>query len=116
MGGMPNWFAKTKEMAAFDRYFSTHDVDEQGLKDRYLQALGRVQVSKYFDQSDALDDVWAGPDRALRTHMALDGHFRGDWVHHQYPGHEAQFGPIGGRFWPQVPSTDVLDRLQAGII
>ena len=28
MGSMPNWFAKTKEMAAFDRYFSTGDVDE----------------------------------------------------------------------------------------
>ena len=40
MGSMPHWFAKTKEMAAFDRYFSTTDVDDKGLLDRYLAALG----------------------------------------------------------------------------
>ena len=117
MGSMPNWFAKTKEMAAFDRYFSLVDVDEQGLKDRYLQALGRLRGAKYFDQSDALDNEWAGlahRERALR--MSLDEHFRGDWVHHLYPRDEATYGSIGGRFWPQVPSTDVLDRLRAGTL
>ena len=35
MGSMPNWFAKTKEMAAFDRYFSLLDVDEKALLERY---------------------------------------------------------------------------------
>ena len=42
MGSMPHWFAKTKEMAAFDRYFSTFDTDEKGLLDRYLRALVRL--------------------------------------------------------------------------
>jgi hypothetical protein len=117
MGGMPNWFAKTKEMAAFDRYFSTLDVDEQALKTRYLTALGRVHAAKYFDRSDALDNEWqALPDRERRLQLSLDGHFRGDWVHHLYPDDEETYGAIGGRFWPQVPSTDVLDRLQAGVI
>ena len=117
MGSMPNWFAKTKEMAAFDRYFSLIDVDEQGLRERYLRALDRVRANKYFDQSDALDDVWAGrPTRDRDLKMSLDGHFRGDWVHHLYPNDPGRYGGIGGRFWPQVPSTDVLDRLQAGTI
>jgi len=42
MASMPNWFAKTKEMAAFDRYFSTRDVDEKELLNRYLKALERL--------------------------------------------------------------------------
>ncbi len=54
MGMMPHWFAKTKEMAAFDRYFSTVDVDEATLRDRYLRALDRLHVEKYFTQADAL--------------------------------------------------------------
>lgn len=117
MGSMPNWFAKTKEMAAFDRYFSLIDVDEQELRNRYLQALDRLRVDKYFPQSDALDTEWAGRpslDRDLK--MSLDGHFRGDWIHHLYPTDPDQHGAKGGRFWPQVPSVDVLDRLRAGTV
>jgi len=117
VGSMPNWFAKTKEMAAFDRYFSVRDVDENGLRDRYLRALDRVRANKYYDQSDALDNEWAGRptlDRDLK--MSLDGHFRGDWVHHLYPTDPDTYGKIGGSFWPQVPTFDVLDRLQAGIL
>jgi len=117
VGSMPNWFAKTKEMAAFDRYFSMVDVDEQELVSRYLQALHRLQHAKYFSQSDALDTQWANrPDRDNELRMSLDGHFRGDWVHHLYPSDPDTFGAVGGRFWPQVPSVDVLDRLRAGTI
>jgi hypothetical protein len=114
---MPNWFAKTKEMAAFDRYFSLVDVDESTLRDRYLRALGRLRRTKFFDQSDALDNEWAGRpnvDRDLR--LALDGHFRGDWIHTLYPTDPDTYGGTGGRFWPQVPSVDVLDRLRAGVV
>jgi len=117
VGSMPNWFAKTKEMAAFDRYFSMVDVDEQELRNRYLQALHRLRGAKYFDQSDALDTEWAGrPNVDTDLRMSLDGHFRGDWVHHLYPTDPDAYGATGGRFWPQVPSEDVLDRLRAGTI
>jgi hypothetical protein len=117
MGSMPNWFAKTKEMVAFDRYFSMVDVDEQELRDRYLRALDRLQGAKYFTRSDALDTEWAGrPNVGTELKMSLDGHFRGDWVHHLYPTDPGTYGAIGGRFWPQVPSDDVLDRLRAGTV
>lgn len=111
---MPNWFAKTKEMAAFDRYFSLVDVDESTLRERYLRALGRLRGTKFFDQSDALDNEWAGRPNAAK--LALDGHFRGDWIHHLYPDDPATYGGTGGRFWPQVPSVDILDRLRAGVV
>ena len=115
MGLMPNWFAKTKEMAAFDRYFSTKDVSESDLRDRYLRALDRLHAEKYFTQADVLDEVWAGhADPATEIQMSLDGHFRGDWVHHLYEQDPDTWGAVGGRFWPQVPTNDVLDRLRAG--
>jgi hypothetical protein len=114
---MPHWFAKTKEMAAFDRYFSTRDVDEAGLRDRYLRALGRLQGRNYFSQSDALDTEWGSlPTRGRMLRVSLDEHFRGDWIHHLYPSDPATYGGAGGRFWPQVPSHDVLDRLRAGVM
>lgn len=118
MGSMPNWFAKTREMAAFDRYFSTVDVDEQGLRDRYLRALGRVAGrGQFFARSEALETEWktlANPTRALR--MSLDEHFRSDWIHHLYdPDDPASDGSLGGRFWPQVSSVDVLEHLRAGV-
>ena len=114
---MPNWFAKTKEMAAFDRYFSLVDVEESTLRDRYLRALHRLRGAKYFDQSDALDTEWAGrPNRDRDLKLSLDGHFRGDWIHPLYPSDPATYGGTGGRFWPQVPSVDVLDRLRAGVV
>lgn len=117
MGSMPHWFAKTKEMAAFDRYFSTRDVDEAGLRDRYLRALGRLQGANYFAQSDALDTEWRSLPTARRMmRVSLDKHFRGDWIHHRYQDDPATYGGAGGRFWPQVPSTDVLDRLRAGVM
>lgn len=117
MGSMPNWFAKTKEMAAFDRYFSTRDVSEKELLDRYLQALARMQGDDFYSRADALQTQWQGlADRSLRMRMSLDEHFRGDWIHHQYPDDPATFGGQGGRFWPQVASQDVIDRLRAGVV
>ncbi len=117
MGSMPNWFAKTKEMAAFDRYFSTRDVDEKALLDRYLQALARMQGDDFYSRADALESEWKGlADRSLRMRMSLDEHFRGDWIHHQFPDDPRKFGDKGGRFWPQVASHDVIDRLRAGVM
>jgi hypothetical protein len=114
---MPNWFAKTKEMAAFDRYFSTRDVDEKELLDRYQRALARMQGDDFYSSADALQTEWRGlADRSLRMRMSLDEHFRGDWIHHQYPDDPATYGCQGGRFWPQVPSQDVIDRLRAGVV
>src|SRR5215475_6942897 len=113
MGSMPNWFAKTKEMAAFDRYFSTRDVDEKALLDRYLRALARMAGDDFYSSADALQTEWRGlADSSLRMRMSLDEHFRGDWIHHQYPDDPAKYGSLGGRFWPQVPSQDVIDRLR----
>jgi hypothetical protein len=118
MGSMPHWFAKTKEMAAFDRYFSTFDVDEKALLERYLRALVRLDnTGGFYERSDALDHEWrtlANP--ALTLRVALDEHFRGDWIHHLYPTDPATYGAIGGRFWPQVPTVTVLDSLRTGVM
>ena len=73
MGSMPHWFAKTKEMAAFDRYFSVTDVDEKGLLDRYVQALGRMSTAQYFGRSDALD----GRDDARAYQAVSERNHRG---------------------------------------
>ena len=117
MGSMPNWFAKTKEMAAFDRYFSTRDVDEKELLDRYLRALARMNTDTFYTSAEALQTEWAlRPNPARMMRMSLDEHFRGDWIHHQYPDDPAKYGERGGRFWPQVASHDVIDRLRAGVI
>lgn len=117
MGSMPNWFAKTKEMAAFDRYFSTRDVSDKELLDRYLRALARMQGDDFYSSADALQTQWAlRPNPARMMRMSLDEHFRGDWIHHQYPDDPVKYGDRGGRFWPQVASRDVIDRLRAGVV
>jgi hypothetical protein len=119
VGSMPNWFAKTKEMAAFDRYFSLIDVDEKRLLGRYLAALKRLNGSRtrYYAASDALNTQWAAhPNVQQEISGSLDAHFRGDWIHHLYPTDPAQYGDVGGRFWPQVPSTRVLEMLRVGTI
>ena len=115
MGSMPNWFAKTKEMAAFDRYFSLLDVDEKGLLERYWQALERVHGSPdYYSGSDALQHEWrAKPNLQREMAGSLDAHFRGDWIHLKF-GRSPKFNKIGGRFWPQVPSTRVVELLRLG--
>ena len=67
MGSMPNWFAKTKEMAAFDRYFSTRDVDEKELLDRYLQALARMNTRHFYTGAERVADrVGAASEPAAR--------------------------------------------------
>ena len=116
MASMPNWFAKTKEMAAFDRYFSTRDVSDKELLDRYLRALGRLQLPDFFSSAEALQHEWAGRRNApLQMKMSLDEHFRGDWIHHQYPDDPFTYGEVGGRFWPQVASHHVIHQLRAGV-
>ena len=117
MGSMPNWFAKTKEMAAFDRYFSTRDVDEKTLLGRYQQALARMPRTDFYKRADSLDAQWAGlANQNIQTKLSLDRHFRGDWIHHNYPDRSDEFGDQGGRFWPQVASSKVIDELRFGVI
>jgi hypothetical protein len=117
MGSMPNWFAKTKEMAAFDHYFSTRDVSEKELLDRYRKALSRMPRNDFYRRADALDVEWSGVVNSnLQKSMSLDKHFRGDWIHHLYPDDPATYGSVGGRFWPKVPSTKVIDELRFGVI
>jgi hypothetical protein len=116
MGSMPNWFAKTKEMAAFDRYFSLLDVDEKGLLERYLQALERLnaRADDYYNASDALQHEWrAKPNLQQEMAGSLDAHFRGDWIHLNY-GRKPKAAQKGGRFWPQVPSSRVVELLRLG--
>ncbi len=33
-----------------------------------------------------------------------------------FPTDPKRYGSVGGRFWPQVPSQDVIDRLRAGVV
>jgi hypothetical protein len=118
MGSMPNWFAKTKEMAAFDRYFSLLDVDEKGLLERYWQALERLntRAGDYYNGSDALQHEWrAKPNLQREMAGSLDAHFRGDWIHLNY-GRNPKANDIGGRFWPQVPSSRVVELVRLGTI
>jgi hypothetical protein len=118
MGSMPNWFAKTKEMAAFDRYFSLIDVDEKGLLERYRKTLSRFEArtTDYYANPDALTTQWAArPQMRAEIGASIDGHFRGDWVHHLYPSDPARYGDLGGRFWPQVASSRVIDLLRVGV-
>ena len=115
MGSMPNWFAKTKEMAAFDRYFSLLDVDEKGLLERYLGALRTLDSrADYYNDSDALQHEWRAKPN-LRQEMAgsLDAHFRGDWIHLNF-GRNPKAAKKGGRFWPQVPSSRVVELVRLG--
>jgi hypothetical protein len=118
VGSMPSWFAKTKEMAAFDRYFSTRDVDEKGLLDRYLAALDRLKEPVFYRQSDALQNEWRSmANRDFAIQGSLDAHFRGDWVHKLFdPNNRNRFWKIGGRFWPKVPSIKVVKELRKGTI
>jgi hypothetical protein len=117
MGSMPNWFAKTKEMAAFDRYFSLIDVDEKGLLDRYLSALQRLASrGDYFGDSDALRNEWrAKPNLGREMQGSLDAHFRGDWIHLNF-GRDPRANGLGGRFWPNVPSSRVVELVRVGTI
>ena len=117
MGSMPNWFAKTKEMAAFDRYFSRIEASEKELLDRYQGALATLNGrADYYNGSDALQHEWrAKPNLQREMAGSLDAHFRGDWIHLNF-GRKPKFDKIGGRFWPQIPSTKVVELLRLGTI
>lgn len=110
---MPNWFAKTREMAAIDRYFSLQDAgSEPALVDRYLGALARLGApDRYFDRSDALDNTGWDP---AEIEASLHGHFVGEWIHRLYPTSPEQYANIGGRNWPQVGSQRIVDRIRYG--
>jgi hypothetical protein len=118
MGGMPNWFAKTKEMVASDLYFSLRSAkDEQDLAERYRQALVRLQDRVYYSRSDALSNTTTKNWKPADAQHALEGHFRGDWIHPLYgkvPGDPTKYADVGGRFWPQVPSWKVAGRVRLG--
>jgi hypothetical protein len=109
MGGMPRWFAKTREMAAVDLYFSVQDAgSEEELIGRYLRALKRLRADFFLDnRSDALEN--AGSD-LTGVAASIGGHFVGDWIHKRYPDSP----DLGGRFWPQVASQKVVDYLRWG--
>jgi hypothetical protein len=92
-------------------------VSEGQLLDRYKQALARMPRTDFYQRADALDTQWAGvANNGLLKKMSLDRHFRGDWIHHNYPDRPDEFGGEGGRFWPQVPSSKVIDELRFGVI
>ena len=88
MGSMPNWFAKTKEMAAFDRYFSTARRRREGAARplpgrRWPACDGRRLLQPRRRARPRV--ARARRTAASRMRMSLDEHFRGDWIHHQYP-------------------------------
>jgi hypothetical protein len=111
MVGMPDWFAKTKEMVAADLYFSLADAgSESALVARYEQALGRLAASPiaYPKNPAALSGyAWSA--------ASVDQHFVGDWIHYRYYQNPAVFGDHGGDFWPSIKSSVVIDRLRAGV-
>ena len=108
MGGMPKWFAKTREMAAVDLYFSEQDAgSEEALIGRYLRALRRLQDDYLDNRSDALENTEPDPNVVAAS---IGGHFVGDWVHQLYRDQPN----LGGRFWPQVASHKVVAHLRWG--
>jgi hypothetical protein len=115
MGGMPDWFAKSKEMVASDQYFSLEAAGSpDALVGRYLGALARLDATpsgQAPQRSDALEKVWGDQDR---VDAALGGHFVGDWIHSRYYEDTAQFESVGGKFWPVVPSRRVADLVREG--
>ena len=116
MVSMPDWFAKTPEMIASDKYFSLADAQSEGvLIDRYRGALQALDVdpTTYARQSQALDREW-GSTQPRRIKRALDHHFLGDWIHYLYYTDPARYGDVGGAFWPQVPSWKVVELVREG--
>jgi hypothetical protein len=108
MGGMPKWFAKTREMAAIDLYFSVQGAgSEADLVARYLKALTRLGSNYVDNRSDALENT--GWDVSA-VGASIGGHFVGDWIHQLYPADPH----LGGRFWPQVASQKVVEHLRWG--
>jgi hypothetical protein len=94
MGQMPEWLAKTPEMAAVDAYFG--ERDEVRLKERYRAALDKLVGLRA-----SAAGLTAG--RAL-TNPGRPGilHFDQDW--------------LNGRFWPNIPRATVETKLREGFI
>jgi hypothetical protein len=117
MGHMPDWFAKTKEMMASDLYFSLVDAGSDAeLIRRYHEALKRLNTTPSDEapqDSDALQRVWKDP---ARVKASLGGHFVGDWIYYRYYTNKALFANKGGAFWPDVPSSEVVDKIREGTI
>jgi hypothetical protein len=113
MPGMPDWFAKTPEMMALDKYFSLVDAKTPTeLTRRYTAALAQIKTT----------DGYAGYSTAMNRHMtraqveaSLAGHFEGDWVHHNYLRDPKAASQLGGLFWPSIPSTTVVHGLRRGM-
>ena len=117
LGNQPAWFVKTKEMAAFDRYFSLIDVNKRGLLTRYRETLERFEArtEHYFREPAALATQWSGPTMRAQVSASIDQHFTGDWVHELFAEDPSEYGELGGRFWPQVASAKVIDGLRRGV-
>lgn len=112
MVSMPDWFAKTKEMLAADTWFSLDNAgSEAGLIQRYEDALDRISNTpndEYPKHAAALaGNSWAT--------ASVDQHFVGDWIHYRYYVDRAVYGGLGGDFWPVIPSSEVIQKLRAGI-
>jgi hypothetical protein len=119
MVSMPNWFAKTPEMVASDKYFSLADAgSEAELVNRYVLALARLNQSPSdrFSDSKALSTTTTTRWSPGNTNAVLSGHFRGDWIHPLYDGVNPQYAAIGGAFWPRVRSDVVVGEITAGTI
>jgi hypothetical protein len=114
---MPDWFAKTKEMMASDLYFSLVDAGtDTELIRRYHQALHRLNTTPSDEapqDSYALQRVWKNPGRVSAS---IGGHFIGDWIYYRYYMNKALFANKGGAFWPDVPSSVVVDQIREGTI
>ena len=114
MAGMPDWFAKTREMAAMDMFFSVIGAKtKSGLIQRYTDVLIRLSndPTRYGTASKAM----RGTMSAQQTQLSLGNHFAPDWVHPLYFKSPADHGHLGGLYWPTIPSSTVIDEIREGV-
>jgi len=114
MAGMPDWFAKTREMAAMDMFFSVAGAKSKAaLTRRYTEVLIRLakDPTKYGTASKAM----RGTLSARQTQLSLSNHFAPDWVHPLYFANPANHGHLGGLYWPTIPSSTVIDEIREGV-
>jgi len=116
MVNMPEWFAKTPEMCASDLYFSRACTAEErmDLGRKYFLALETLQnnPTTFFGGSKALDE---SPDfDPTRKAQSLTSHFHRDWISERYTPTDPTTFNLGGRYWPGIPSTVVIDVIEKG--
>ena len=114
MAQMPDWFAKTKEMVAMDHHFSLVGAKSRPeLIRRYKAALARLggEPQTYAKRSDAMKATLS----AQQVNLSLGNHFAPDWIHPLYYSDPAQYGSLGGLFWPTIPSATVIGELRDGV-